>query len=341
MEADQVYFDDPAWDEFSESALDFIEYVLTFDEQDRPTAAEALQHEWLQQSDKRMSLQEASDMSATARSSLESLKKFHAADSKLKQCTYSLIASQIVRKEEKEEVDRMFHMLDKDSDGKIGVADMKSIYFEQFGVELSDEEVSAIIHEVNLCGSGSIAYSEFVIASLKEKGLVSDQNLELAFQMMDKNSSGFLTAPDLTTLLGVPEDMEDYVSRRIIKPADKDGDGKISLEDFKAYFEESDEQETPQPKASRRSSITGSGRRSSITGSSRRRSSCGTRASVRKSFRASTLFSEVPDSLDPTNDFHKSISLINAEPNFRNLLTMFEGNIEDNHATVPSLFHQK
>lgn len=335
LDADQVYFDDPVWDEFSDEALDFIELLLTCDEKDRPMAAVALQHEWLQPLDasKRLSREgkDKESIEGSARLSLESLKSFSAANSKLKQCTYSLIASQLIRKEEKEEVDRMFSVLDADCDGKIGLKDMQTIYNDRFGVNLSDDDVAAIIYEVNLSGSGAITYSEFVIASLKEKGLVSNENLEMAFQILDKSGSGYLGVQDLCEVLNVPEEMEGYVQRKIIAPADFDNDGKISLKDFKKYFDADGMLDASEI------NCTSSRRRRSTL--STRGSTCSRRSTIRKSFRASVLLSP-ENNADIVDEFADSMnSSIASEPNFRSLLNIFEGQIKENNS-IPSLFRQ-
>ena len=40
-------FDHEAWDDISESAMDFISKLLTYEEDERPSASEALQHPWI------------------------------------------------------------------------------------------------------------------------------------------------------------------------------------------------------------------------------------------------------------------------------------------------------
>ena len=341
LDGDQVYFDDPAWDTISEDALDFIEYLLTYDEDNRPTAGQALQHKWMQSPCKRLSLDSQNDLDETTRSSFASLRSFHCADSKLKQCTYSLIASQIVRKEEKEHLDEMFRMLDVDCDGQISDEDMMTIYNDRFGVNLVEDDVAGIIYEVNLSGSGAITYSEFVIASLLEKGiLVTDHNLEVAFQMMDKNQTGYLTFDNLKDVLGVEDDMEPYVRERIISPADRDGDGKISLQDFKAFFADASPTTVTVPTIAE------------STRNSIRRSTKVRRSTVRKSFRASFLLRD--DEMSHFRDENSSLrgsttsalgSSISEEPSFKSLLHFFENQIQDNAAnggeTLPSMFVQE
>lgn len=333
-EKNGIEFDDPSWDEFSDEALDFIRDVLAYDEKDRPSAAEALQHPWFDM-EPRLSMEDASEMRESARTSIEKLRSFNSHDSKLKQCTYSLIASQILRKEEKEEVDEMFSALDVDCDGKISEEDMKAVYKEHYDLELSEDDLSGIMYEVNLSGSGSITYSEFVIASMLEKGLVSEHNLELAFHMLDKKQTGFLTLENLKEILDVNDDMEDYVKTRIIAPADLDGDGKISLGEFKILF--SDAASVPEPVQTGRRGMMGDARQLS------RKNLClGRRPSIqqqinkrdsgRMSFRASVILDNPGDFLD--DEFGNSDALVSSEPTFGSLLNIFESKKDQSNDSI-------
>ena len=51
---------------------------------------------------------------------------------------------------------------------------------------MAEKEVNAIMESVDTDGSGSIEYSEFVIATVNRKKLLSNENLEHAFAMFDK-----------------------------------------------------------------------------------------------------------------------------------------------------------
>ena len=69
---------------FSDEALDFIDYLLTVDEELRSTMEEALKHPWLQTYSQQEFLAEEEAMNPeSACTSLNSLKRF-TADSKLK-----------------------------------------------------------------------------------------------------------------------------------------------------------------------------------------------------------------------------------------------------------------
>ena len=58
---------------------------------------------------------------------------------KLKQATYAFIALQLLSKQEKEEIDRVFRAMDKNGDDKLQKDEIKAGYAEPFWRNLSDE----------------------------------------------------------------------------------------------------------------------------------------------------------------------------------------------------------
>jgi len=67
--------------------------------------------------------------------------------------------------------------MDTNGDGKLDKAEIKSGYQEFFGKVMSDEEIDIMFSKVDVDGSGAIDYSEFVVASMNEKNLLSNNKL--------------------------------------------------------------------------------------------------------------------------------------------------------------------
>ena len=111
-----------------------------------------------------------------AEHALQNLKEFRAG-TRLQQATYAFIASQCINKKEKEEIDKMFRIMDKDGDGKLNKKEVQEGYKEYFGKELSAQDVDSMFLKVDTDGSGEIDYSEFVIASMSEKDVLSNHKL--------------------------------------------------------------------------------------------------------------------------------------------------------------------
>ena len=56
---------------------------------------------------------------------------------------------------------------------------------------------------VDIDGNGSIDYTEFVMATMNERDLVSQQKLKAAFRLFDKDGSGSISQEELKRALGI------------------------------------------------------------------------------------------------------------------------------------------
>lgn len=175
--------DIPEFKNVKEEAKDFISKLLTYDPDKRVSAAEALQHDFITK------LTKTKVEEGLAQGALANLKTFRA-DQKLKQATFAYIASQLLSKSEKENLSRLFKALDANGDGKLSKEEILSGYDKYFGKHMSPEDVEQLFDSVDTDKSGYIDYSEFVIATMNEKQLLTNDKLEAAFKMFDKDGSG-------------------------------------------------------------------------------------------------------------------------------------------------------
>jgi calcium-dependent protein kinase len=231
-----VSFDDPEWEDVSGEAKDFVAKLLTYDEDSRPTAEEALRHPWIVNAIQQSSETFRNRHSTLAGDALSNLRSF-SNNSKLKQAACSFIASQLLHKQEREAIDRIFRGMDGDCDGRLSVEDLQTKYKEFNDSELSDEEISALFAHCDMSGSGFIDYSEFVIASMRPSDLLDEKKLQSCFDHFDVDKSGFISAEALKeSLRGCRDDGDvawtDEVVENIIQQVDR-GNGLISFADFK------------------------------------------------------------------------------------------------------------
>ena len=108
-------FQDAVWGNVSDDAKDFITQLLTKDQEKRPSAGQALQHPWILKVNE---LQKTNLSADVAMGALKNLQNFNAS-SKLKQATYAFIASQLLSKQEKTDIDKVFRAMDVNGDGKL------------------------------------------------------------------------------------------------------------------------------------------------------------------------------------------------------------------------------
>ena len=95
----------------------------------------------------------------------------------------------------------MFKAFDKNGDGRLSIEEVKEGYLEHYGRIISDEEVEKMFAAVDTDGSGFIDYSEFVVAAMNEQQLTTNDKLQAAFKMFDKDGSGIITADEIKEVL--------------------------------------------------------------------------------------------------------------------------------------------
>jgi calcium-dependent protein kinase len=172
-------FSEACWQNISAKAQDLISKLLTYDPDQRPSAEEALQHPWI------VEMSSSTVDAAVAIGALSNLKTFRA-DQKLKQATFAFIASQLLSKGEKENLAKIFKAIDKNGDGKLSKDEIMEGYDLFFGKTMDKGDIEKMFDSVDIDKSGYIDYSEFVIASMNEKQLLTNEKLQSAFKMFDK-----------------------------------------------------------------------------------------------------------------------------------------------------------
>lgn len=67
--------------------------------------------------------------------------------------------------------------------------------------------------------SGYIEYSEFVVACADRSAMMTNEKLQLAFNMLDKDGSGSLSTKDIKAVLG-KDLLSDRVLDKLVKQID-------------------------------------------------------------------------------------------------------------------------
>ena len=90
-------------------------------------------------------------------------------------------------KHETEELSRVFKLLDTSGDGKLSLDEVRAGYMTTHSGadEISEEEMKAIFQKVDSANSGTIDYSEFVVAALDPRHLTEPDKLQAAFRIFD------------------------------------------------------------------------------------------------------------------------------------------------------------
>ena len=90
---------------------------------------------------------------------------------------------------------------------------------------------SEMFEKIDLDGNGTIDYTEFVMATINEKNLVTNERLLQAFKMFDKDGSGAISHSEIKTALGIG-DQDDEILRKLLCEIDENNDGEIQFDEF-------------------------------------------------------------------------------------------------------------
>ncbi|CAD7922308.1 unnamed protein product [Amoebophrya sp. A25] len=136
-----------------------------------------------------------------------------------------------------EEFKEAFALFDKDNSGTI-TADELGVIMKSLGKNPTDDELDAMIAEVDEDGSGEIEFPEFLaLMSKKLQAADSIEEMREAFLVFDRDKSGSVTAAELKHVMNnLGEIVTDDEVEEMIREADEDGDGELSFDDFLQFI---------------------------------------------------------------------------------------------------------
>uniref|UniRef100_A0A7S0ZP70 Calmodulin n=1 Tax=Noctiluca scintillans TaxID=2966 RepID=A0A7S0ZP70_NOCSC len=205
------------WSNISKVGKDFAMGLLNVDPTKRPSAEEALRHEWFEKIDRHTTVD--SEM-------CESLAEFSHM-SQFRRACMQVVAWSLTQQERQQLRDE-FQELDTAKTGTIKLVDLKRLLQERYIV--TDKEAAAVFDALDSNHDGEIEYSEFLAATLASRVHLHDHLLQAAFGQFDKDNSGFISLENLRSLMGKDFDLK-QVKREV-----EVSDGKISYEAFIAYL---------------------------------------------------------------------------------------------------------
>ncbi|ETO30580.1 calcium ion binding protein [Reticulomyxa filosa] len=151
--------------------------------------------------------------------------------------TDSKVASTSEDIEMEQELKQAFSMFDNDNDGEITSVELGKV-MEQLGQKLTDQELADMIKEIDADGNGSVDFEEFKSMMAKQLSTHHDveQELQTAFELVDKDHDGKLSAKDLKEAMkSFGEDISDEEISDMIRFADQDNSSRefVNFESFK------------------------------------------------------------------------------------------------------------
>ncbi|KAL3529898.1 hypothetical protein ACH5RR_009220 [Cinchona calisaya] len=211
------------WPKVSDNAKDLVKKMLDPDPSRRLTAAQVLEHPWLQNAKKAPNVPLGETVKAR-------LKQFSVMN-KLKKRALKVVAEHL-SVEEVAGIKEAFEMMDIGKRGKINIDELRN-GLKKLGHQISDADLQILMESADVDRDGTLNYGEFVAVSVHIRKMANDEHLHKAFAFFDKNQSGYIEIEELREALSDEGDAntEDVIAA-IMHDVDTDKDGRISYEEF-------------------------------------------------------------------------------------------------------------
>ena len=221
-------FDGDVWKDISEQAKDFIRRMLVVEPTERPTAAEALDHEWIVSHHREQNM--GNRTSESFKKQIQESIVAYADMGEFRKLALNVIA----KKSTSNEIiglRKVFEEFDTQNDGTITLDEFTKALSSS---DYSEEEIKAIFHKVDVNKTDVINYTEFLAATLETQGAIEEYRLAEAFDAIDSDDSGYISRENLRNILGDRSD--EKLIDQLIAEADFRKDGRVSYEEFLQFF---------------------------------------------------------------------------------------------------------
>lgn len=203
----------------SKVAKDFLQKMLSKKPEERLSAKQALEHDWLKGRAGTVHL---------GQELLESLSNYTRA-SKLKRVLVRMMEHQMTSLDKKE-VRLQFDKMDTNGDGKINVEEMANFIHKMGGTrEEAMQTATAIMSQIDQDGDKMISLSEWQDAKISTK-FQDEKLIKQHFNKIDINGDGFISQSELTQFFHGKLDPK--VVKLMIEEVDTNNDGEISYDEF-------------------------------------------------------------------------------------------------------------
>ena len=221
-------FPEEDWDQVSQDAKDLIKKMLTKDPKKRISALDSMQDVWFKKNEEKSEYDKK-----LAKKVLNNMKKFKK-HRILEKTIISFIINQLVKKDERLELEKQFKDWDTNGDGVLSKEEIINGYRKTYG-KVDENEIENMIKSIDLDGNGVIDYNEFLACSINKDKILRNDNLKICFDEFDTDKSGKISVDEVSSIFkqGNNENNNDMEAfKNMVKNADENGDGEISFEEF-------------------------------------------------------------------------------------------------------------
>ena len=219
------YFHGEDWKEITPEAIDLLQNMLNKNSTKRFSAEKCLNHQWFKLLEKKSENNFGKKLQMKVINKMNDFVK----ENRLKQAVLQFISNQFNLKKEEEELQALFKEFDLKKTGEISKEIFYKKLIELYGENEGKEICDKIFQRLDLDGSGEISYDEFLSAMIDGKKVLTEDRLEKAFKMFDKDGNGLLSIAEIIEVFGGDESYW----KKIIEEVDSNNDGEVDFNEFK------------------------------------------------------------------------------------------------------------
>ena len=223
----KLSFDNPIWTTFSFELKHLLLQLFQKDPKKRISAEEALKHPWLQKT---------CNNTVEEKVIIKTLRRLNTMPkvSKIQELFQTFIISQITKHDEEIiKLKKLFENLDKDKNGVISKEELVNLLKSELSVEDAWLKVERIFQVTDNDHSGGIDFTEFLRVMIKEKTLLTEENITRAFCYFDRDRNNTIEKEELLEWLSEGTIIPSNIAEELMNQADCNGDGVIDMEEFK------------------------------------------------------------------------------------------------------------
>ncbi|CAK72533.1 unnamed protein product (macronuclear) [Paramecium tetraurelia] len=223
---------DAEYKQLEQEAKSLLISMLNQNESARPSAKECLQHSFFKT---------IHQSSLKVTGALLRAKNFQRKN-ELKMILLNLMVEYLLPKEERDRLANSFNKMDTDFDGRISKKELIKLYQENLSDDnIKKREVEGIFKKLDLNEDSYLGFNEFLIATCDKKNLLSEENLRIFFNKLDKDSNRQISANELKVYF-VKTKLTDAEWLELMKLGDsnQEQNNKLSFDELKEVLKESE-----------------------------------------------------------------------------------------------------
>ena len=164
---------------------------------------------------------------------LENMAKYKVKN-KIQMGIYKIIVSQISNQSEFKDLIDTFKALDENNDGVLSRDEIRK-GFHKVNIKMKKQQFQALMNQIDNNGSNFIDYTEFIIAGSNRHRLLNRRSINNCFKLFDADNSGKISMDEFKAIFdnrGII-DTNDTLWNQFLKECDENGDGEIEIDEFR------------------------------------------------------------------------------------------------------------